>query len=269
MQVVSLTLILALMMSVSTDTLDDYVRTEMRARHLPGVSLAVVKDGRIVRAAGYGVASLELEAPATEKTVYEIGSISKQFAANAVLLLVEEGKVRLDDPISKYLTSTPPAWSGITVRHILTHTAGLADFDSGNIGFSYRREYTEQEFVELLGKQPLAFQPGERWIYTNAFPLLGVVVERASGRPYTDFVRSRIFVPLGMESARFKVPGDVVPQRADGYLYKDGVYRHGENLRPLIIAPNGGIMMNVVDFAKWDIAITRHRDHARESRRWR
>ena len=249
----------AFLVSPANDAIDDYVRTQMRMRHLPGVSLAVVKDGRIVKAAGYGVASLELEAPATEKTVYEIGSISKQFAANAVLLLVEEGKVRLDDPISKYLASTPPAWSGITVRHILTHTAGLADFDSGNIGFSYRREYTEQEFVELLGKQPLAFQPGERWNYTNAFPLLGIVVERASGTPYMDFVRSRIFVPLGMESARFKVPGDVVPQRADGYLYKDGVYRHGENLRPAIIAPNGGIMMNVVDFAKWDIAITQGR----------
>ena len=259
MRFIALVLGAVLIMPAANDPIDDYVRTQMRMRHLPGVSLAVVKDGRTVKAAGYGVASLELEAPATEKTVYEIGSISKQFAANAVLLLVEEGKVRLDDPISKYLASTPHAWSGITVRHILTHTAGLADFDSGNIGFSYRREYTEQEFVELLGKQPLAFQPGERWNYTNAFPLLGIVVERASGTPYMDFVRSRIFVPLGMESARFKVPGDVVPHRADGYLYKDGVYRHGENLRPAIIAPNGGVMMNVVDFAKWDIAITQRR----------
>jgi CubicO group peptidase (beta-lactamase class C family) len=259
MRAVPLILTLALLTPPANDPIDDYVRTEMRARHLPGVSLAVVKDGRIVKAAGYGVASLELDAPATEKTVYEIGSISKQFAANALLLLVEDGKVRLDDPISKYLASTPPAWSAITVRHILTHTAGLADFDSGNIGFSYRREYTEQEFVELLGKQPLAFQPGERWNYTNAFPLLGMVVERASGMSYMDFVRTRIFVPLGMESARFKMAGDVVPHRADGYLYKEGVYRHGENLRPAIIAPNGGIMMNVVDFAKWDIAITQGR----------
>jgi CubicO group peptidase (beta-lactamase class C family) len=82
------------------------------------------------------------------------------------------------------------------VRHVLTHTAGLADFDTGNIGFSYRREYTADEFVALLGKQPLGFQPGERWNYTNGFPLLGMVVERASGQPYTEFVRSRIFAPL-------------------------------------------------------------------------
>jgi CubicO group peptidase (beta-lactamase class C family) len=241
------------------DAVDDYVRSQLKPRHLPGVSVAVVKDGRLVKAAGYGLASLELDAPATEKTVYEIGSISKQFAANAILLLVEDGKVSLDDPISKFLTASPAAWSGITVRHILAHTAGLADFDTGNIGFSYRREYSADEFVELLGKQPLGFQPGERWNYTNGFPLLGMVVERASGAPYTEFVRTRIFTPLGMESARFKVASDVVPHRADGYLYKDGDYRHGENLRPAIIAPNGGIMMNVVDFAKWDIAITQGR----------
>jgi len=242
--------------TAGADPIDDYVRSQLKARHLPGVSLAVVKDGRVVKAAGYGLASLELGAAATEHTVYEIGSISKQFAANAILLLVEDGKVRLDDPIAKYLEQSPPAWSGITVRHVLTHTAGLKDFDIGNIGFSYRREYTAREFVDLLGQQPLDFAPGDRWNYTNAFPLLGIVVERASGMPFVDFVRSRIFQPLALKSARFKSARDVVPHRADGYLFKDGAYQHGETLRPMIIAPNGGIMINVIDFAKWDIAIT-------------
>jgi D-alanyl-D-alanine carboxypeptidase len=240
----------------AADPVDEYIRAQMAMRHLPGVSIVVVQNGRIVKAAGYGLASLELNAPATERTVYEIGSISKQFAANAILLLVEDGKIQLDDLLSKYLARTPPAWSGITIRHVLTHTAGLADFDTGNIGFSYRREYTPDEFVELLGKQPLGFAPGERWNYTNAFPLLGIVVERASGMPYVEFVRTRIFEPLGLESARFKSATEVVPHRADGYVYKDGRYQHGETLRPMVIAPNGGILINVVDFAKWDIALT-------------
>jgi D-alanyl-D-alanine carboxypeptidase len=240
----------------AADPVDEYIRAQMTTRHLPGVSIVVVQNGRIVKAAGYGMASLELNAPATERTVYEIGSISKQFAANAILLLVEDGKIQLDDLLSKYLARTPPAWSGITIRHVLTHTAGLADFDTGNIGFSYRREYTADEFVELLGKQPLGFAPGERWNYTNAFPLLGIVVERASGMPYVEFVRTRIFESLGLESARFKSATEVVPHRADGYLYKDGRYQHGETLRPMVIAPNGGILINVVDFAKWDIALT-------------
>ena len=240
----------------AADPVDDYIRSQLKPRNLPGVSLAVVKDGRIVKAAGYGLASLELNVPASEHTVYEIGSISKQFAADAILLLVEDGKVRLDDPIARYLERTPPAWSAITVRHVLTHTAGLADFDTGDIGFSYRREYTANEFVDLLGKPPLDFAPGERWNYTNGFPLLGMVVERASGMPYVDFVRTRIFTPFGLESARFKSATEVVPHRADGYLFKNGVYQHGETLRPMIIAPNGGVLINAIDFAKWDIAIT-------------
>ena len=168
--------------SAVADPVDDYVRAQMKSRGLPGVSVAIVKDGQIIKADGYGVASLELQVPATRDTVYEIGSISKQFAADAILLLVEDGKVGLDDRLSTYIDNTPPAWSSITVRHVLTHTAGLADFDTGNIGFSYRHDYTPSEFVELLAKQPVQFAPGEQWNYTNGFPLLGMVVERASGR---------------------------------------------------------------------------------------
>jgi hypothetical protein len=164
------------------DRVDDYVRAQMKSRNLPGLSLAVVVRGKVAKTEGYGVASLELDVPATRETVYEIGSISKQITADAILLLVEAGKVQLDDPISRYLDDPPAAWAPITVRHVLTHTSGLADFDSGQIGFSCRREYSAREFVELLGRQPLQFAPGERWRYTNAFPLLGMVVERASGQ---------------------------------------------------------------------------------------
>lgn len=241
---------------VSVDKLDLYVRAQMQAQHLPGLSLAVVKDGKVARSQAYGLANLELQVPATTQTVYEIGSISKQIAANAIMLLVEEGKVRLDDPIAKYIDGTPPAWSAITVRHVVTHTAGLADFDSGNIGFSYRREYTPAEFIELVAKQPLQFTPGERWNYTNAFPLLGMVVERASGQPYMTFVERRIFAPLRLSSMRFKKAQELVPHRADGYVFENDTYRHGETLRPAVIAPNGGVMTNVLDFAAWDIALS-------------
>jgi len=188
--------------AAAADRVDEHVRAQLTARKLPGAAVAVVQGGRIVKSAGYGVASLELSAPVTPQTVFEIGSISKQFTANAILLLVEDGKLRLDDPVAKYVERTPPAWAAITIRHILTHTAGLADFDTGNIGFSYRREYTPDEFVALLAGQPLHFPPGDRWAYSNAFPLLGSVIERASGMPYTSFVQERIFKKLGLESAR-------------------------------------------------------------------
>ena len=259
MRIAALLVVWCAASAASADPVDDYIRARLPSTRLPGVSVAVVKDGRIVKASGYGAASLELDAPATAETVYEIGSISKQIAANAILLLRDEGRLSLDDPIAKYVDNTPAAWAPITLRHILTHTAGLADFDTGNFGFSYRREYTGPEFVALLGTQPLAFAPGTRWNYTNAFPLLGLAVERASGQPYAEFVRTRIFTPLGLASARFKVASDVVPHRADGYLWKDGAYRHGEPLRPQVIAANGGVMMNVVDLATWDIAVSRGR----------
>ena len=147
----------------------------------------------------------------------------------------------------------------MTLRHVLTHTAGLPDFDTGNIGFSYRRDYTADEFIELVTKQPLQFAPGERWQYTNGFPILGPIVERVSGMSYMEFVETRIFKKLGLASARFKKNGEVVPQRADGSLFTDKTYHHGEPLRPAIIAPNGGILINVIDFAAWDIAITQGR----------
>lgn len=256
MRLVVVLVLLGLSAAAAADPVDDYVRARLASTRVPGVSVAVVKDGRLVKAAGYGTASLELDAPATTRTVYEIGSISKQIAANAVLLLRDDGKVVLDDPIAKYIAGTPAAWAPITVRHVLTHTAGLADFDTGGIGFSYRREYTTAEFVALLGAQPLMFAPGTRWHYTNAFPLIGAIVERVSGMPYTEFVRARIFAPLQLTSARFKHERDVVPHRADGYLWADGQYRHGEPLRPQVIAANGGVLMDVTDFARWDIAVT-------------
>lgn len=240
----------------SADQVDEYVRSQLKARRLPGVSLAVVRNGRILKAAGYGIANLELDVPATERTVYEIGSITKQITANAVLLLRDDGKLGLDDPLARYIENVPSAWEGITIRHVLTHTAGLPDFDTGDIGFSYRREYSPDEFVALLGSRPLAFRPGDRWAYTNAFPLLGLVIARVAGLSYEAFVRQRIFEPLGLRSARVKVAGNVVPYRAAGYLWKDGAFRQGEMLRPEVIAANGAIMMNVMDLARWDIAIT-------------
>lgn len=241
---------------LAADPVDDYIRAQLSPRHLPAVSLAIVRHGQIVKSAGYGIANLELSVPATDRTVYEIGSISKHFTALAILLLKEDGKLSLDDPISKYIPQPPAAWAPITLRHILNHTAGLPDFDTGNIGFSYRRDYTPAEFIALLAAKPLAFPPGDRWNYANSFPLLGPVIERAAQMPYPEFLHKRIFTPLGLTSARIKSPTEIVPHRAAGYIYKDGVHRHGEPLRPAIIAPNGGLLMNAIDFAKWDIALT-------------
>lgn len=196
------------------DEVDQYVEAFIKKRGIPGLSLAVVRDGKLVKAAGYGLANLELNVPAKPETVYEIGSISKHFTAEAILLLAEEGKLKLDDPLSKYLSEAPEAWKPITLRHILAHTSGLKDWEAAN-ALSYRREYTPEEFIKLMAPFPLDFTPGEKWAYSNTgYPLLGVVIERASGQPFEAFMTERIFKPLGMNATRFNHPSHIVPNHA-------------------------------------------------------
>jgi CubicO group peptidase (beta-lactamase class C family) len=239
-----------------TDSVDTFVRDFIRRRNIPAAAISVVHHGVVVLAAGYGVANLELNVAATGHSVFEIGSMSKQVSAEAVMMLVEEGKLALDDPLARYVTGLPEAWSGIRLRHLLTHTSGLHDWE-GDTAFSYRREYTTAEFVAFVARHPLDFPPGSRFAYTNsAFPLLGKVVEKVSGVPYERFVTERIFKPAGMLETRFKHATDVVPNHAAGYVDQDGVFLNGEPLRPVILAPNGGVLSTAADMARWNIALT-------------
>jgi CubicO group peptidase (beta-lactamase class C family) len=234
--------------------MDEMIRAFLQRHKIPSAAIAVAQNGRVVKAAGYGVANLELNVPATDSTVYEIGSISKQFAAEAVLLLVEDGKLGLDDPIARYL-KVPDAWRAITIRHIVTHTSGLKDWDGGP-DFSYAREYSAADYIDMVNRYPLTFPPGERFAYTSAgYPLLGLIVDSVAREPYETFVRRRIFAPAGLRATRFKHPYDVVPNRSGGYVDTAGVFKNGEPGRPSVIAPSGGIMSTAREMAEWMIAL--------------
>ncbi len=248
------------------NSLDDFVRTEIKKRQIPGLSIAVLHDGKTIKVQGYGLANLELQVPATKDTVYEIGSISKQFASEALMLLVEDGKVNLDDPINKYLPSNAPAaWQKITVRNLLNHTSGLKDWTEVK-DFSYRREYSAEEFVGLVESFPLLFQPGDNWSYSNTnLPLIGIIVERASGKSYEDFVTERIIKPLKFPTIRFKHQEDVVPNRATGYEWRNNKWENGEPFRPKVIAASGGILANATDLARWWEAVLQNRLLQKES----
>lgn len=242
------------------DWVDDYVKEQIKKRQIPGLSIAIIRDGKVVKAQGYGLANLELNVPATKDTVFEIGSISKQLAAEAVMFLVEDGKLDLDEPINNLLPkNAPDAWRRITVRNLLNHTSGLKDWTEIK-EFSYRREYTAEEFIDLMKAFPLNFQPNENWAYSNSnFPLLGFIVERVSGRPYEDFVAEKILKPLNLPSIRFRHQEQIVPNRANGYTLKDNIWQNGEPFRPRIIAPNGGVMASSLDLAKWFEAVLQGR----------
>ncbi len=177
------------------DEVDGYIETHMRRLHIPGVSLAVVRDGRIIKAQGYGLADMQQNAPATKATVYEVGSNTKQFTATAIMMLVEEGKVTLGDKITKYFPSAPKAWSRITIRHLLSHTSGIQNHVAvpGYLGIFrtnlfFQPSLTRDELIKLFFKLPMEFQAGETWAYDNTgYYFLGIIVEKASGKSFWQF----------------------------------------------------------------------------------
>jgi CubicO group peptidase (beta-lactamase class C family) len=244
---------------LTTATVDEFVNSELRAQHIPSVALAVVRNGKIVKAAGYGMANVELSVPAKPESIFQTGSVGKQFTATAVMMLVEEGKVGLDDKISKYFPDSPPAWKDIAVRHLLTHTSGIPDYTSEKAGgaVNMRTDYTEEELVKKIAGLPLDFQPGEKWTYSNSgYLILGVLIHHLSGEFYGDFLQHRVFQPLQMNSTRIISEADIVPNRSAGYRLVKGELKNQEWVAPsLNTTADGALYTNVLDLAKWDAAL--------------
>ena len=235
--------------------IDDYVQAQMQRQHIPGLSLAIVKEGKVILAKGYGFSNVEHNVPAKPETIYQSGSLGKQFTATAVMLLVEEGKLGLDDEITKYLDGTPQAWKGITVRHLLTHTSGIKNYSPEDL--NYRQDYSEQELLQKAAALPMDFAAGERWSYSNTgYMLLGMIIRKASGEFYGDYLRKRVFLPLGMETARIISEEDIIPNRAAGYHYINGQLKNQEWVSPsLNSTADGSLYLTVLDLAKWDAAL--------------
>lgn len=245
------------------DKIDDYIIAQIKRLHVPGASIAIVRDGRITKAQGYGFANLELGSPATKETVYEIGSTSKQFTATAIMMLVEEGKVRLDDTITKYFPEAPQAWRGITIRHLLTHTSGIQNhvavphwLDVFRTNLAFETAPSRDELLKMFFKLPLEFQPGEAWAYDNTgYYLLGIIIEKASGKSYWQFLDERIFKPLGMNATRSTDPQPIARNRASGYEWKNDHFENRPVLLPAVAFSAGSLLSTVEDMAKWDTAL--------------
>ncbi len=236
------------------DSVDYYVRSQMAERHVPGAAIAVMQNGRIVKMKGYGFASIEFNAPVTKDTVFEIGSVTKQMTAAAIMLLIEDGKVSLDENISRYLPGTPDAWKDVTVRNLLTHSSGIKSYTSLD-GFELSKRLKVGDFIKQLAPYQLEFAPGERNIYSNsAFNLLAFIIEARSGMPYIEFMRSRIFRPLGMGHTTDRDPQFIVKNRANGYEWEnDHIAGRDASLTDLTGA--GSIVSTIEDMAKWDAAL--------------
>ena len=238
----------------TTARVDALVAAEMQKQRIPGVSLAVVRDGQLVLAKGYGLANVEHQVPVKPETVFQSGSVGKQFTATAVMMLVEEGKVGLDDSITKYFPDAPEAWKQIKVRNLLSHTGGTTDYPDD---FDFRRDYTEDELLKRAEAIPLAFQPGEKWSYSNlGYMLLGVLIHKVTGQFYGDFLRERVFKPLDMTTARIISEEDIVPNRAAGYRLVKGELKNQEWVSPSVnTTADGALYLTALDMAKWDAAL--------------
>lgn len=241
---------------------DAAVEGQRKAQKIPGISLAVCRNGRIVKAQGYGMANVELDVPVTPETVFQTGSVGKQFTSMAVMMLVEEGKIGLDDKLAKYIPESPAGWKDISIRNLLTHTSGIADYGGeeetmkkGVIDF--RKDYTEEDLVAAFARMPMEFAAGEKWNYSNTgYVLLGIVIHRATGKFYGDFLHERIFGPLGMTATQIISEANIVPHRSSGYRLVKGELKNQEWVSPTLnTTADGALYTNVLDLAKWDAAL--------------
>jgi len=249
-----LSALLVVVSVLRADNVDDFLRAEMDKHHIPGLVVAISRKGQEPRTSAYGKANLELNVPASVDTEFEIGSLTKQFTAACILLLVQDGRISVDERISKYLPETPQAWSNITVRHLLTHTSGIKSY-TGLAGFELSRHLTQPQFIRALAPLPLEFVPGEQWKYCNSgYNLLGFIIENVSGRGYWDFLAGRVLGPLGMRSTTNRDPAILVLNRADGYKYRQGAFSNRDyDLTDVFSA--GAIISTIGDLLKWNAAL--------------
>lgn len=228
----------------------------------PGAAVVVARGDRILLRKGYGLGNVELGVPMTPEHVFRLGSITKQFTAVAVLMLAEEGKLALDDEITRFFPDWPTHGHTITVEHLLTHTSGIRSYTGmPAFGDLRRRDLTLQELVAVFRDEPMDFAPGSDFRYNNSgYVLLGAIIEQLSGQPYAEFVRSRIFEPLGMTDTRFEDLLEVTPRRVAGYGLGEGRrLRNAEYLSMSAPHAAGALISTVDDQLRWQRAVAGRR----------
>jgi CubicO group peptidase (beta-lactamase class C family) len=233
------------------------LRNLAAADRFSGTAL-VAKDGKPIFRRAYGLANREWKIAATPETEFRLGSITKQFTAAAILQLAEQGKLSLDDPISKYYDA-PPAWSDITVKHLLTHSSGIPSYTALPGFFAgplARTEMKPEAIVALTRDKPLDFKPGARFAYDNTgYILLGIVIERASGQSYAAYLQDHIFGPLGLKHTGYDVSETLLANRAAGYDKRGGNVINTPYLAMSLPYAAGSLYSDVDDLLAWDIGL--------------
>lgn len=243
--------------------IDAFVAKQMATQRIPGLELGIYSRGRVLLAKGYGLANVELNVPVKPETLMQSGSVGKQFVSAAIMMLVEEGKISLDDSITKYFPDAPATWKPILIRNLLSHTSGLSEYESdertGPSGpFYLRLDFTEGELAKKIEAMPIEWAPGDKWGYRNTnYVLLGIIIHKITGMPYAQFLNEHIFKPLGMTSTRLISDRDIIPNRSAGYeIDRSGDLKNQEWVSPTFNSTaDGALYYNVLDLARWDEAL--------------
>ena len=249
----TLLLLTAWSFATQADDLDAYLQRQRAVYDIPGMVVGVYRHGDLVDSRAIGLANVELDVPATTQQVFEIGSISKQFTAYGILMLVDQGQLQLDAPVGRYLTDLPRSWAKPTLHQLLGHISGLPDLEE-SFGYDvYRETPTDEEFQRRLLKLPIQQKPGKNWSYSNTnYWLLARIIEKTSGQTYAQFMHDRIFAPLGMQHTRTALPRQILMGRAAGYRLVDGRLQNRDAIQSNTGRGLGDIVTTVADMALWE-----------------
>jgi D-alanyl-D-alanine carboxypeptidase len=233
----------------------------------PGAAVIVVGDGSVILRGGYGMANLELGVAIEPDMVFRLGSVTKQFTAVVILMLLEEGKLRLDDDITRFLPDYPTHGHRLTVEHLLTHTSGVKEhLDMPEWQRLVHTDVTLSELIDVFKDQPMTFAPGAQWEYCNSgYLLLGAIIEHVTGETYEDVLQRRIFRPLGMDQTSYDHTDRIVPGRVPGYELGATGFQNASYLSLSHPHAAGAIMSSVDDLALWDAALSTERLLKRET----
>jgi CubicO group peptidase (beta-lactamase class C family) len=275
----NLILILSLFLAISTLNIKSYsqnpekqfdkILSDQNFENSPGFVALVAKNDQVIYRKAFGYANLELDVKLRPEHIFRIGSITKQFTAAAILKLEEEGKLSLQDDITKFIEDYPTHGHTITIEHLLTHTSGIKSYTSIKEWDAEMRkkDFTPAEMIDFFKNQPMDFAPGEEFLYNNsAYFLLGHIIEKASGKTYEEYLKDTFFEPLGMTGTSYGNPSRVIKNRAAGYMKKNGEFVNAEFLSMTQPYAAGSLLSNVDDLFTWYTAVMNDKVISKENR---
>jgi len=242
--------LLSLTTIAQQDSIDSFITKQMKQQGIVGLSIGVVKNGKIIKAKGYGQANIELGIPASEKSVYKIASVSKQFVAVGIMKLVQEGKLKVSDPITKFVKGAPAKWNSITIRHLLNHTSGLPVEPPG---FDGMKELADSSYIKAAFTEALAFPAGSKFEYSNfGYFILADVIRITSKLSFSEYMRKYIFDERGLSSTRTTSLEAIIQNRAAGYVkIANDVTLNAPNY--IALRPSGAFVSDINDLLKWEM----------------